>query len=374
MGLGALVATARQEVAWSGSAPPAVPRSRPRPRGSSSGPSRSALSVAAAKRSGRRVAPLAPAAAGRTGGLGRSSGPCTSPSTRASLLHSWVILPQPYVEGLKYLATNDTGGSPGFLLGVSWTGANVWFWPATLLVKLSTPDPGPARGRPAGTGRPGPLGPDQPVDLAPDPGGGDPAGRRALRLRTAQPAHAGGAVPASRPSPCGSSPPRRSPWWSRRRLAAMAVGVVLAWPPSITVYSFPHSIAYTARAVPPRLPGGHRLQRGLGPGLRPPHHLEPGSASLRGVLRPAGRDRCRYRRGPPAASALRPTRISGWVAASASDLTSAERDSLSWLRAYCPVGTLGGSILLYHFTVAPTSAAGPSAPASLCAAEPSVTG
>src|ERR1019366_3445562 len=55
------------------------------------------------------------------------------------VVHSWVILPTPYVEGLKFLASNDTGSSPGFLLGVSWTGANVWFWPATLLVKLSTP-------------------------------------------------------------------------------------------------------------------------------------------------------------------------------------------------------------------------------------------
>jgi len=61
-----------------------------------------------------------------------------------------------------------------------------------------------------------------------------------------------------------------------------------------------------------------------------------------------------------------PSRISGWVAASASDLTSADRDSLSWLRAYCPVGTLGGSILLYHFTSPPTKAAGPAAPAPLC--------
>ena len=29
------------------------------------------------------------------------------------VVHSWVILPQPYVEGLKYLATNDTGARPG---------------------------------------------------------------------------------------------------------------------------------------------------------------------------------------------------------------------------------------------------------------------
>jgi len=61
-----------------------------------------------------------------------------------------------------------------------------------------------------------------------------------------------------------------------------------------------------------------------------------------------------------------PRNISGWVAASASDLTSADRGALAWLRAYCPVGTLGGSILLYHFTVSPTAAPGPATPAALC--------
>jgi hypothetical protein len=61
-----------------------------------------------------------------------------------------------------------------------------------------------------------------------------------------------------------------------------------------------------------------------------------------------------------------PERVEGWVAASASDLTSADRGSLAWLRAYCPVGTLGGSILLYHFTSHPTGAPGPAAPAPLC--------
>jgi 4-amino-4-deoxy-L-arabinose transferase-like glycosyltransferase len=52
------------------------------------------------------------------------------------VIHSWIVLPQPYVEGLRFLADNDTGGSPGFLLGAAWTGANIWFWPASLLVKL----------------------------------------------------------------------------------------------------------------------------------------------------------------------------------------------------------------------------------------------
>ena len=35
----------------------------------------------------------------------------------------------------------------------------------------------------------------------------------------------------------------------------------------------------------------------------------------------------------------------GWVAVSVTSLTALDRDELSWLRAYCPVGTIGGSIV-----------------------------
>jgi hypothetical protein len=36
------------------------------------------------------------------------------------------------------------------------------------------------------------------------------------------------------------------------------------------------------------------------------------------------------------------------------------------LRGYCPVGTLGGSILIYYFATPPTSDPGPTTPAALC--------
>jgi hypothetical protein len=217
----------------------------------------------------------------------------------AIVLHSWVILPQPYVEGLKFLATNDTKSSPGFLLGVSWTGASVWFWFATLLVKLSTP---------------------------------------ILVLLVAGPLVLVALVRAGRIS--------RSTW--RQTLVAVILpGVVLfvfelPTPrtlgvryllPSIALWivaASPIALVVTRRlgghggrsgarrgrrhhrvliseldrlygcAVPARLSGGHRLQRGLGPGFHPPDHLEPGSASLYGVLRPTRRHRRRYRRVPPA--------------------------------------------------------------------------
>jgi hypothetical protein len=37
---------------------------------------------------------------------------------------------------------------------------------------------------------------------------------------------------------------------------------------------------------------------------------------------------------------------------SASLVTAAPTGAYTWLRTFCPVGTLGGSILLYHFATA----------------------
>jgi hypothetical protein len=54
------------------------------------------------------------------------------------------------------------------------------------------------------------------------------------------------------------------------------------------------------------------------------------------------------------------------VAVSATLLTAVDDGPLSWLRAYCPTGVLGGSILVYDFTTAPSHAPGPAKPASVC--------
>ena len=280
------------------------------------------------------------------------------------VLHSWVVLPQPYVEGLRFLATNDTGGSPGFLLGTAWTGANVWFWPGTLLVKLSTPIlvllvAGPLTL--VGLARAGKISRAtwQHTVVAivlpavilflfelPNP--------KTLGVRYLLPSIALWIIVAC---PLGLV--------LGRRLAAVTIGVVLALAAAIAVISFPHSIAYTAAPFRP----GYRVatdsnvdwgqdfnllaswSRGRHPYVAyfGPRGVTPadiaGARSLVGVA---------------------PGRITGWVAASASDLTSADRSSLGWLRAYCPVGTLGGSILLYHFSVPPTSGPGSAAPAPLC--------
>jgi hypothetical protein len=280
------------------------------------------------------------------------------------VVHSWVILPRPYVEGLKFLASNDTGSSPGFLLGESWTGANVWFWPATLLVKLSTPIlvllvAGPLAlialvrsGRvDRSTGRQTLVAVIVPalvlfVFELPGP--------RTLGVRYLLPSISLWCVAASPLALVVG-----------RRLIALALAVVLAAAAAVTVASYPHSISYTAAPFRP----GYRVatdsnvdwgqdfslldawSRGRHPYVA---YFGPRGVTVSSIA------------GARALVGTAPHRITGWVAASASDLTSADRGSLAWLRAYCPVGTLGGSILLYRFTVAPTSVPGPSTPAPLC--------
>ncbi len=64
-----------------------------------------------------------------------------------------------------------------------------------------------------------------------------------------------------------------------------------------------------------------------------------------------------------------PRSVRGWVAVGVTPLTVLHPAELSWVRAYCPVGTLGGgAILLYRFDRAPDPAPGPSRPAGACPA------
>jgi hypothetical protein len=64
-----------------------------------------------------------------------------------------------------------------------------------------------------------------------------------------------------------------------------------------------------------------------------------------------------------------PARLDGWVAASVTALNSGNRPALSWLRAWCPVAILDGTILIYHVSHPPASAGAdppPAQPAPLC--------
>ena len=279
------------------------------------------------------------------------------------VLHSWPILPEPYVQGLRYLATHDTAASPGFLLGTAWSGANVWFWPAALLVKLSTPIVVLLVAGPlvlVGLVRSGvvarstwrqtlvavivPAGVLFAFEL-PNP--------RTLGVRYLLPSIALWTVVAA---PLALV--------VRRKMMAVGLGAVFLAAGLLTAFSYPASLAWTA---PPFTPG-YRVatnsnvdwgqdfgllaswSRGRHPRVAyfGPRGVTvgdvPGARPLLGVA-PAG--------------------ISGWVAASATDLTGASAP-LAWLRGYCPVRTLGGSILIYYFSTPPTSDPGPTTPAALC--------
>jgi hypothetical protein len=65
-------------------------------------------------------------------------------------------------------------------------------------------------------------------------------------------------------------------------------------------------------------------------------------------------------------------KVRGWVAVNATALTVHFHDELSWLRAYCPVDDLGGTVLLYRFVEPPTAAPGPEAPEGPCHADHSI--
>ncbi len=81
---------------------------------------------------------------------------------------------------------------------------------------------------------------------------------------------------------------------------------------------------------------------------------------------PRGLDRGPGPGRPGALGAYPLDRLTGWVAVSATRLTTSDHAALSWLRAYCPLGTLGGSILLYRFARPPDTAPGPIRPAAAC--------
>ncbi len=275
----------------------------------------------------------------------------------SSILHLGV-LPRPDLDGLHYLSTHDTSPGPGFLLGWAWTGARWWFWPLSLVIKLPIVTLVVLIVGPFGLAR---------VD-------------RSVRWRTV----AAIVIPAvvltipTVPVPRDIGVRYLLPVLALWLVAASAItrlgrgaivrGVlagVLVVALITTGASNPHSIVWTA---PPFRPG-YRVASDS--------NVDWGQDFYRLVDWSAGRHPYVAYFGPrglgpadvPGARALLatpPARIRGWVAASATLLTSTNRAQLSWLRAYCPLTTIGGSILIYRFDTPPSPARGPVAPADLC--------
>jgi hypothetical protein len=275
------------------------------------------------------------------------------------LLDPTVIAPAPYLHGIAYLARNDTATAPGYLFGVAWTGGRWWYWPGalvaktvptTLLVLLAGPIAWRTLERP--TRRQAALVLAAPAlclfvftILTPR----DIGARYLLPVLALWLVAASPIVGVARRSRVGV-------WLVGAAVAISAVAVVLSTPDSLAWVALPFAPAY--RAVT-------NSDVDWGQGL---YRLEDWSA---------GKDPYVAYFGPrglgaePVAGArpllgTDPGRITGWVAVSATDLTSATRSQLAWLRAYCPVGQLGGSILLYRFARPPSAAPGPASPAGMC--------
>ena len=278
---------------------------------------------------------------------------------RRVLLHPAGIVPYPYWRGLVTLARWDSMPSPGYLFGVSWTGARWWYWPGALVVKtvpttvlvlVAGPLSWIALDR--STRR-------QAATVLALPGLTLVAFTlwfpRDLGLRYWLPVLALWLVAASAVVRLGR------PAVTAGVVAAIGVAGVL------TVTSVPDSVSWTA---PPFRPGDqvatnsdvdwgqdyYRLERwsvGRHPWI---DYFGPpglGAASIPGGRPLSGAD---------------PRRVTGWVAVSATELTGVAPSPVAWLRAYCSVGELGGSILVYRFTRPPSRVTGPVRPAGPCPA------
>ncbi|HUP72984.1 MAG TPA: glycosyltransferase family 39 protein [Acidimicrobiales bacterium] len=264
-------------------------------------------------------------------------------------------LPQEFRAGLAYLfVTSDE--RPAYAFGQAWDGSRVWFFPAVALAKLSLITiavcvagllclrrvDGATRNTvlaalwlPAGTL--GLLLLGQPLNLG---------------LRYAFPIIAAFFVCAAPAALVGGANIRRA-----LGVLALAVQVGFVW------MATPHSLAWTP---PPFTPAyrfvtdsnvdyGQDVERFIH--WAEQHRTAAAIVRARGFTLPAS---VQPLIGTP------PSTLDGWVAVSVTNLTALHRDELSWLRAYCPVDSIGGSILLYYFDAPPEATPGPTTPAKPC--------
>ncbi len=283
----------------------------------------------------------------------------------AMLVQVPLLVPRPYLDGIGHLATYDTAGSTGYIAGIAYTGGRWWYWPLSLLIKW------PMAGLLlllAGAVGCRWLPPEQ---------------RRRAGLAVGLPAVLLAAVTLAAPKDIGLRYllPVLALWAAAaacglvalaaafsRRLAVAAVAVLASLAVVGTAGSYPGSIAWTAWPFRP------------GYALVTDSDVDWGQGFYALRSWSAGRDPWVAYFGPrgitiadiPGARPLlgtAPAHVDGWVAASVTAVNSANRSSLAWLRAWCPVGVLDGTILLYHFSAPPVPTPArrpPPRPAPLC--------
>jgi hypothetical protein len=290
--------------------------------------------------------------------------PTPGTGTRAALAFVDALpLPASYEAGLRFQLVHAETESPGFLFGSTWRGARWWYWPASALVKLPVPALGlivlgllGSWGLPAEHRRRAALAVSLPATtlvlfLLPFP---KPVGVRYLLPALALLLALGAARAVSLPARV----PKARRWLGALGGVALVVQLASQWDAA------PHSIAWTA---PPFRPGYAVVSESSidwgQDGTRLAAWMQDREVA---VAYFGGERELMQLEGLRQLVALEPADVRGWVAASVSLLTSYEREHLAWLRGYCHVGDIGGSILLYRFEEAPSAAPGPSAPAGRC--------
>jgi hypothetical protein len=272
-------------------------------------------------------------------------------------------LPLEWRAGFAYLDLTSTA-RPASLLGQSWDGGVWWFFPVSALLKL-------------------PL-----TLVAAIVVGWAVVLRRALHRRDlfrfvvlpalllwllllAQPLNLGlrlampivvlafvglGALPSLVPDDLSSA---------RARAALGGIGLVVAVQVVSMVVAVPHSLAWTPPPWTPAYRWVSDASLDAGQALYEvrawaEEHDEPFVA----IDRTRGLE---VGGGSRPLSEVAPSEVEGWVAVGVTPLMQTRRDELAWLRAYCPVGTLGGgSVLVYRFEEPPDPTPGPERPVSPC--------
>jgi hypothetical protein len=275
------------------------------------------------------------------------------------LAHPTGVLPWPYIHGLDYLRVNDTVPGPGYLLGVAWTGGRWWFWPGSLMVKT------------VGTTLVllvlGPLGlraADRGTQL-----------RAAVVLGLPALCLTGFTVLTPRDIGLRYLLPVIALWMvlassivvplNQRRVGTIAVLLAVLIAGVTTVASAPYSLSWASFPFAPGYLAASNSDVDWGQGLYELQDWAQGKHPWVVYFGPRGLGVGDVPGARPLLAA-RPQRLVGWVAVSATDLTTEHRTQLAWLRGYCSVGDLAGSILLYRFATPPTLEAGPSRPLGHC--------
>jgi hypothetical protein len=280
-------------------------------------------------------------------------------------------VPRPYLDGIRFLSVHDASGSAAYIAGIAYTGGRWWYWPLSLVIKWPEAGllllvagaigcrwlPRDLRRRAgAALGAPAVLLTAFTLVMPKDVG-----------LRYLFPVLALGAAAAGSGLVAAGTALRGE---GRRAGAGRAAGAVTAVLLVValvsTAASFPDSIAWTAWPFRPNYAVATDSNVDWGQGLYALRSWSAGRDPWVGYFGPRGITTADIPGARPLLGTA-PDRISGWVAVSVSTLNSANRSAVSWLRGWCPVAILAGSILIYHFRQSPSaSPAPPARPAPLC--------